>query len=935
MLKLNKELKQELKQLPKGRKGQEKLAEIVRSLGQKYKVNESAVQKVTKANQTMGYRLTQSVKGMGSGMGGMGLMMGLPMLAGFIPGAEKPGSGGNLMSGALTGAATGAGIGMMFPGFGTAIGAAVGGLGGLAAAALNSSKAIKEEEAARGKFVAATIGSTLSAKVFDESNPEELQRKLTRFKAFGDLPKEMDFTAFDSIMELLKFGKSTAKFQSYTQNKRLRGNIMNNLGSTISEDIIQAMRDMGDKEFSFPKVIVDEEGKKQLSSSETEVMKSSDFLSILESKGLLKNIDTLSTLAKVLADGYKKQINTIHKLTEASISRLKIENMMLSAQDKFNQEMHISSKQYSDANNQLKYITATREKLMTQEEKIGLRFQESLLKASEAYDEKIIKIKSESSKRILKELSRDEYKRDFANYMQKEGIMQKDFSKLSLEKQHRIAQKIANKKTGDDSGEYTFRYEMMEFLERETEHRRQIENSAENTLDIEKDRADTQLKIEKSLLNQSQSFSIGFREKQVGMNKSAAELDHQLGGIVATNFRDGLVSGMRAAINQAENLGDVLQGVAMNFLQAIQNAYLTAAANQIVGAIPMPGKSTGGSIRNYSRGGGVPAMVTDGEYVMGRGAVNKYGGAFMHSLNAGGKIPGYSNGGAAPGSALASNFGGGRGYESGRAHQSRAMSGFFYSQSGNVGLGEDRESLLGVLAEEERARQAAAAKKAKKKAFWKQLLGTALSAGVSYGVSSLKLGGGGAKMGMGRETLSRMPASSFQGLDSIKSSFSFPSSTALAGGIKNANASSLFYAGGPIRKYASGGHIAGKSGIDQIPAMLSEGEYVIRASSARQLGKPTLDRINAGKFNDGGSVSPINTSSESGISGGSTNNINISINLEAGKKGSSKTNSSGSNRDPVEKSDSEQSSTMLAEKIKQQVVSVIVEEQRPGGLLSD
>ena len=88
--------------------------------------------------------------------------------------------------------------------------------------------------------------------------------------------------------------------------------------------------------------------------------------------------------------------------------------------------------------------------------------------------------------------------------------------------------------------------------------------------------------------------------------------------------------------------------------------------------------------------------------------------------------------------------------------------------------------------------------------------------------------------------------------------------------------------GGPIRKYASGGHISGKSGIDQIPAMLSEGEYVIRASSARQIGKPMLDRINAGKFNDGGAVSEIAGSSETGSTGGNTNNISISINMERG-----------------------------------------------------
>ena len=42
-----------------------------------------------------------------------------------------------------------------------------------------------------------------------------------------------------------------------------------------------------------------------------------------------------------------------------------------------------------------------------------------------------------------------------------------------------------------------------------------------------------------------------------------------------------------------------------------------------------------------------------------------------------------------------------------------------------------------------------------------------------------------------------------------------------------------------------------------------------------------------------------------------------------------------SSQNPADRSNDEQSNTQLAERIKQQVVSVIVEEQRPGGLLSD
>ena len=85
----------------------------------------------TAKRKILATKLTGAIKNMNQGMGGMGLIMGLPMLAGFIPGADRPGSVGGVASGVLSGAATGASIGMMFPGWGTAIGAAVGALGGL------------------------------------------------------------------------------------------------------------------------------------------------------------------------------------------------------------------------------------------------------------------------------------------------------------------------------------------------------------------------------------------------------------------------------------------------------------------------------------------------------------------------------------------------------------------------------------------------------------------------------------------------------------------------------------------------------------------------------------------------------------------------------------------------------------------------------------
>jgi hypothetical protein len=430
------------------------------------------------------------------------------------------------------------------------------------------------------------------------------------------------------------------------------------------------------------------------------------------------------------------------------------------------------------------------------------------------------------------------------------------------------------------------------------------------------------------------AFGEGMKDAVTDMQKEVALLDYELGQNIPRNLANGLATAMQETLNGAKSLDEALQGAAMNFLQMIQQAMLKKAAMQVVGAM---GFSRGGNVRKYSQGGGVPAMVTNGEYVMGRDAVNKYGGAFMHGMNAGGNVPGFSNGGAT-GSALAANFGGGRGYKSGRAYQSKAMSGFFYSQSGNVGLGEDRESLLGVLAEEERKRQEALAKKAKKRALLKQIIGTVASIGISAGVS-----GAFNKSQFGDTNLS-LEEAAFK-TDAMKNPTNYSLDELGAMGLNpdGSKQGSLWnkikgglgfrYNGGPIRKYASGGHISGKSGIDQIPAMLSEGEYVIRASSARQIGRPMLDRINAGKFNDGGAVSEIAGSSETGSTGGNTNNINISINMERGKAKQDSQDSGGQN--PADRSNDEQNSAALADRIKQQVVAVIVEEQRPGGLLDE
>ena len=60
---------------------------------------------------------------------------------------------------------------------------------------------------------------------------------------------------------------------------------------------------------------------------------------------------------------------------------------------------------------------------------------------------------------------------------------------------------------------------------------------------------------------------------------------------------------------------------------------------------------------------------------------------------------------------------------------------------------------------------------------------------------------------------------------------------------------------------ASGGHIrgAGTATSDSIPAYLSNGEYVIKASSVAKYGTGTFDALNAGKYAEGGPVGKLGT----------------------------------------------------------------------------
>lgn len=109
-------------------------------------------------------------------------------------------------------------------------------------------------------------------------------------------------------------------------------------------------------------------------------------------------------------------------------------------------------------------------------------------------------------------------------------------------------------------------------------------------------------------------------------------------------------------------------------------------------------------------------------------------------------------------------------------------------------------------------------------------------------------------------------------VDPIKEKFSALTSLGSSlSGLSTSNGSSGVIArkdGGYIGHFASGGHVTGKGTgrSDSIPAMLSNGEYVVNAKAVSALGRGTLDLINKGQLPQyaSGGFNGINDAFESG-----------------------------------------------------------------------
>ena len=158
------------------------------------------------------------------------------------------------------------------------------------------------------------------------------------------------------------------------------------------------------------------------------------------------------------------------------------------------------------------------------------------------------------------------------------------------------------------------------------------------------------LKIERERKSVNQSIGAIFEDTFI---KSDDDIKRELGSNLrdaALNFKNIMTDAMVDSIARGENLGDALRSAASDFFRMISKGFMQSAVDKFI-----KGASGGGgffgtifsSLTEEKNGGGlitggsgsrddVPTLLTSGEFVIRRSAVERYGPEFLGALNRGG-----------------------------------------------------------------------------------------------------------------------------------------------------------------------------------------------------------------------------------------------------------------------------------------------------------
>jgi hypothetical protein len=375
-------------------------------------------------------------------------------------------------------------------------------------------------------------------------------------------------------------------------------------------------------------------------------------------------------------------------------------------------------------------------------------------------------------------------------------------------------------------------------------------------------------------------------------------------------------------------------------------------------------------------------MLSEGEYVIRKSSVNKYGASNLQKLNSG-EAPKFADGGiflpGVRGQGQISGYkdltafakqtttsgatdvlaGGATTAFANLEDQSSRLSAYALMREDdtiNQEIRSAQEQAMNIIAEREAYRTA------ERKAFQKQLVSTVASAALSYGVNAGvgKLGSLFAKTPSipniaSNEQLTNQIAP-YNELTGTIGNLALPTPKGVVSGLNTVsgpnlgsllsmsrpktNASFLQGVsafqftrppgrayGGAVKRYNTGGP------TDDIPALLMGGEYVMNRQATKKYGRQFFDSINQGRaprFADGGNVSTAEPSfaekAASSSDSKATGATNVSININV-TSGTSDTQTQG---------DTKQGGVdykKMSEQIKQVVIQTINEEKRLGGSL--
>jgi len=461
-----------------------------------------------------------------------------------------------------------------------------------------------------------------------------------------------------------------------------------------------------------------------------------------------------------------------------------------------------------------------------------------------------------------------------------------------------------------------------------------------------------------------------YREAQLGAKETARTIKSEFNNAFLS-FANGTQTASDAFTKMALNISDKIQQLALEFATNQIFGSLFGSTSNIFGGGSGIGdffgglfKSKGGMIKGYSTGGNVvggsgnkddvPAMLSGGEYVIRKSAVNKYGQEYLQMLNEG-KVKKKAGGGfsSQQENTFVNDYEPITISETGqtiyRPKDGKFSTGLLNIQAINDSNNPQNELRKQIEAQyyeninkvDDYLEYVEDVRKQNAEAYAEnQRLNQEIRNQYNRQKSAASRGAwwtfGLGLVGAGASQFSSMGG--FKGVFGSQSKYG--ASAALGGGSaarqNYANSAPLRYStpmpranGGYIKGFANGG----SSGKDDIPALLMGGEFVMRKQAVNMYGKKFFDDLNSGrakKFANGGEVG-FSSGNSSNYS--PTNNVSVVVNLNQEKITSDNKEESTDNTNS-QREEENRRTRELAARVKNQVIQVITEQQRPGGLLS-